>query len=153
MQTQTIIKDTAVVARVNSLEVGDAYRRLVPKSTYQESRMVLGIVTGVMNNGETVALTALEIDSDYSGSRIVQKVFEADDDLALFPVNDDETQVILEEARRAGERAIVQAEKSLREARERFDALEGVTERIASAQLRQLRKDADARAIEDTPQA
>src|SRR5699024_11486338 len=61
METRTLIKDSATVARVTQLEEGDAYRRLIPKTTYQEPKMVVGVVTGALNNGETVAMTALAV--------------------------------------------------------------------------------------------
>src|SRR5699024_6971065 len=89
METRTLIKDSATVARVTQLEEGDAYRRLIPKTTYQGARMVVGVVTSVLNNGETVAITALEVKEDsnrYTADSPVEvKIFEADADLALFP--------------------------------------------------------------------
>lgn len=134
MQTQTIIKDTAVVARVTALEEGSVYRRLIPKEHYESAQVALGIVTGVLNNGETVAITALEIQkSRYGGeAEVKERVFEAENDLALFPANDDETQLILAEARLAAERNIATAEKSLRDAREKHEKLESVSDRISA---------------------
>lgn len=141
MQTQTLIKDTATVARVTQLEEGDAYRRLIPKDSYNESRIALGLVTGVLNNGESVAITALEITKGrYSSeAEIKTKVFEATNDLALFPADADEVQNILADARRAADRAVESARKSLREAEEKESELANVADLIREAADRQTR--------------
>lgn len=141
MQTQTLIKDTATVARVTQLEEGDAYRRLIPKDSYNESRIALGLVTGVLNNGESVAITALEITKGrYSvEAEIKTKVFEATNDLALFPADADEVQNILADARRAADRAVESARKSLRDAEEKEAELANVADLIREAADRQTR--------------
>lgn len=135
MQTQTLIKDTATVARVTQLEEGDAYRRLIPKTTYDEAQVALGLVTGVLNNGETVAITALEITKSRYGAtpEVKQQVFEATNDLALFPVDEEETLNIVADARRAAERSVESARKALREAEEKEAELDHVTDLIVSA--------------------
>lgn len=139
MQTQTFIKDTATVARVTQLEEGDAYRRLIPKETYDSAKVALGVVTGVLNNGETVAITAIEISAGRFGGEpeVKERVFEADSDLALFPANDEETELILADARRSGERTIATAEKNLRDAKDKVEKVESISERIYEAQHRQ----------------
>lgn len=144
METRTLIKDTATVARVTQLEEGDAYRRLIPKDTYSEPKIALGLVTGVLNNGETIAITALEITKDrYSAdAKVKTRVFEATNDLALFPVDADEVQNILAEARRQAERSVASARKSLREAEEKEAELSHVADMIAdSARLEQSTED------------
>lgn len=149
METRTLIKDTATVARVTQLEEGDAYRRLIPKDSYNESRIALGLVTGVLNNGESVAITALEITKGrYSvEAEIKQKVFEATNDLALFPVDEEEVQNILADARRSADRSVESARKSLREAEEKEAELDRVADLIRAASAHQI-QDADPSVLE-----
>jgi len=133
METRTLIKDTATVARVTQLEEGDAYRRLIPKDSYNDPMVALGLVTGVLNNGETVAITALEITKGRFGAdaEVKQKVFEATNDLALFPVDNDEVQSILAEAYRRAARTVESARKALRDAEEKEAELDRVADLIA----------------------
>lgn len=151
MQTQTLIKDTATVARVTQLAEGDAYRRLIPKESYSEPQIALGIVTGVLNNGETVALTVLELTkSRYStDGEIKQKVFEADNSLALFPVDADEVKNILAEAERTADRSVETNRKALREAEEKAGELRRVSSMIVSATQDQVENRTGGRAIAD----
>lgn len=122
METRTLIKDTATVARVTALIEGDTYRRLIPKSTYEPTRIAVGVVTGVLNNGEQVAITALEVKEGY-GSEVEVKVFDAETDLALFPADHDEALEILAAAQDHQRRAVERAEKALEDARDKEERL------------------------------
>lgn len=130
METRTLIKDTATVARVTALEEGDTYRRLIPKTTYESTKIAVGIVTGVLNNGESVALTALEVKEGY-GSEVEVKVFEATTDLALFPADRAEVLEILSGSQDGQNRAVERAERALDEARDKKARLDAVVARIA----------------------
>ena len=133
MQTQTLIKDTATVARVTQLTEGDTYRRLIPKSTYEGTKIAVGVVTGVLNNGETIALTALEVKEGY-GSEVEVKVFDADTDLALFPADHTEVLEILSAAQNYQRSAVERAEKALGDARDKEERLNKVVRLIDLAQ-------------------
>ena len=151
METRTLIKDSATVARVTQLEEGDAYRRLIPKTTYQEPKMVVGVVTGVLNNGETVAITALEVKEDsnrYTADSPVEvKIFEADHDLALFPVVEGEVQEILALAREEMGKRVEMKQKELTSAQDHQDRLEHVLDLIETA--RQVDASEKARKLEE----
>lgn len=134
METRTLIKDTATVARVTQLTEGDAYRRLIPKTAYSEPRMVVGVVTSVMNNGETIAITALEVDEANrytSTSPVKQQIFEGDADLALFPVVDGEAQEILSLAQHEMTKRIESKTNELAEAKDQSERLNHVVRLIA----------------------
>lgn len=133
MQTRTLIKDTATVARVTELTEGDTYRRLIPKSTYESTKIAVGVVTGVLNNGESLAITALEVKEGY-GSEVEVKVFDADQDLALFPADHTEVLEILGSAQNYQRSAVERAEKALGEARDKEDRLNKVVRLIDLAQ-------------------
>lgn len=149
METRTLIKDTATVARVTALTEGDTYRRLIPKSTYESTKIAVGVVTGVLNNGESVALTALEVKEGY-GSEVEVKVFEADTDLALFPADPAEVLEILGNAQNYQRSAVERAEKSLGEAREKEDRLNKVVARIQEATQSELEEDRTRLTVDST---
>lgn len=134
METRTLIKDSATVARVTQLQEGDAYRRLIPKTTYQEPKMVVGVVTSVMNNGETVAITALEVKEDANRYRtdspVEVKIFEADHDLALFPLVDGEAEEMLALAREEIDKRVEIKQGELEQAQDHRDRLENVIGKI-----------------------
>lgn len=133
METRTLIKDTATVARVTALIEGDTYRRLIPKSTYESTKIAVGVVTGVLNNGEAVAITALEVKEGY-GSEVEVKVFDAETDLALFPADHDEALEILAAAQDSQRRSVERAEKALEDARDKEERLGKVVRLIDLAQ-------------------
>ena len=133
METRTLIKDTATVARVTALVEGDTYRRLIPKTAYESTKIAVGIVTGVLNNGEQVALTALEVREGY-GSEVEVKVFDAETDLALFPADHTEVLEILGAAQDYQRKAVERAEKALGEARDKEERLNKVVSLIDVAQ-------------------
>lgn len=154
METRTLIKDTATVARVTQLTEGDTYRRLIPKTAYQSTKIAVGVVTGVLNNGETLALTTLEVAEGY-GSEVEIKVFDGDNDLALFPADHTEVLEILSGAQRYQRTAVESAEKALGTARDKEERLEKVVRLIDLA----AQADVEAaevngtRRISDSPQA
>ena len=133
METRTLIKDTATVARVTALIEGDTYRRLIPKTHYESTKIAVGIVTGVLNNGEQVALTALEVKEGY-GSEVEVKVFDAETDLALFPADHTEALEILSSAQDYQRRSVERAEKALEDARDKEERLDKVVRLIDLAQ-------------------
>lgn len=133
METRTLIKDTATVARVTALTEGDTYRRLIPKSAYESTKIAVGVVTGVLNNGETIALTALEVKEGY-GSEVEVKVFDAETDLALFPADHTEALEILSSAQDYQRRSVERAEKALEDARDKEERLDKVVRLIDLAQ-------------------
>ena len=133
METRTLIKDTATVARVTALIEGDTYRRLIPKTTYESTKIAVGVVTGVLNNGEQVALTALEVKEGY-GSEVEVKVFDAETDLALFPADHIEVLEILSSAQDYQRRSVERAEKALEDARDKEERLDKVVRLIDLAQ-------------------
>ena len=133
METRTLIKDTATVARVTALVEGDTYRRLIPKSAYESTKIAVGVVTGVLNNGETIALTALEVKEGY-GSEVEVKVFDSETDLALFPADHTEALEILSSAQDYQRRSVERAEKALEDARDKEERLDKVVRLIDLAQ-------------------
>ena len=133
METRTLIKDTATVARVTALVEGDTYRRLIPRSTYESTKIAVGVVTGVLNNGETIALTALEVKEGY-GSEVEVKVFDSETDLALFPADHTEALEILSSAQDYQRRSVERAEKALEDARDKEERLDKVVRLIDLAQ-------------------
>lgn len=133
METRTLIKDTATVARVTQLTEGDTYRRLIPKTAYEGTKIAVGVVTGVLNNGETIALTALEVKEGY-GSEVEVKVFDADTDLALFPADHAEALEILSAAQVYQRGAVERAEKALADTRDKEERLDKVVRLIDLAQ-------------------
>ena len=88
MIISTLIKPSAQVAVVTELAAGDIYKRL-DTSGYAGHRLVLGLVTDVMQNGEKAAVSAIEFTPpEYTSAPVEPKLvtFAGDQDVALYPV-------------------------------------------------------------------
>lgn len=127
MKTQTLVQDTAQVIRVVTLAQGDTYKRVLPKTTYADAKLAFGVITAVLNNGETVAVTALEVEYDGYGTPAVRsRTFTGDDDVQLFPAARLEVLAHREDVLRALRRAKDAAQSSLEEATRRLEHTEDV---------------------------
>lgn len=84
MKTETLIKATATVINLVSLEEGNVYVRIDDSNSYSGDKIKYGVVTQVLHNGETAVITALEHSTTYSGVEVTRKVFQTGDDLKIF---------------------------------------------------------------------
>jgi hypothetical protein len=113
MQTKTLIKDSAEVVRIVTLEPGDVYKRLV-KAAYAESFTIrIGIVQDVLSNGEQSAITALEFKPSYASVTPEIVVFSGDEDVALFVATPAEVDVFFAEVEAESQRQVSAARKAL----------------------------------------
>lgn len=117
MKTQTLVQDGAQIVRVVTLRKGDVYKRLT-RATYAGSsdELLFGYVTDVMNNGETVAVTAIELKVEYSTVTVTQKVFAGDADVTLFPATPEEFELFRQDVIKTMDRRVTDAEKALDDA-------------------------------------
>lgn len=116
MQVHSIIQPSATVIRITELAPGSIYQRLI-KSTYSgdKDRVVFGVVTSILSNGEDAAITSLEFTPPMYGGSIEPeiKVFSGGSDVALFPATDAEWTAHMVGAIEKQEREVVKVEESL----------------------------------------
>lgn len=152
MQTKTIVSDSTDIIRVTTLREGDAYRRLVKKVSYSDERtLALGIVTGLLNNGEEQVITATEVtlaDGYQATPDIKQVVLSGDADLVLFPLTKDEYAEFFRQAKRAATRAVERATKEAAEKHSDLHAIEVLEDRLADGVLTM----AEGHTIEQAPE-
>lgn len=101
MEIKTLVKTTAKIARITTLEPGNVYKRLV--DDYGTQRIVFGVVTDVMNNGTEAAVTAVEVDTQYGGPTTALRAFGNATDVALFPATVEEVSEFFNKAETAAE--------------------------------------------------
>lgn len=95
-----------------ALGEGSIYRRL--KEHYAGARLVFGLVTSLMNNGQDVAISAIEIDpeeTDYTMLRTV--AFTAEDSKQIFVASIDEINLVRERVYENLDRNLRNAETQL----------------------------------------
>lgn len=133
MQVSQIIKPSAVAVRITEVVAGSVYKRL-DKPSYGEPRLVFGVVTDVLHDGESAAITAVEFTQDYAGGDVTPKIkaFGGDTDVAFFPATPEEFQVAMAEAITSQTRTVEAAERDLRQKQAVLDRLtraadEGIT--------------------------
>lgn len=162
MKTETFVKDSTDIIRVISLSEGDAYRRLVKKTSYSEDRqLAYGVVTGALSNGEETVITATEVtlDDGYSSTPTIKQVtFAGDQDLVIFAAPIEDIREFMHQANRAQIRKMDEAEKAAQKARDDKYQLEVVLDRIVEGAVRPAEHQvivgkAGGRAIADAPQA
>ncbi len=109
MNTTALVQATAQVVTITSLKAGDVYKRLQENSYGEKYTMLFGVVQDVMHNGEDAVISAIEFESDYSGTEAKLKTFGTGADLKLFATTPDEVSVhfasLLENTDRAAETA------------------------------------------------
>ncbi len=81
LDTRTLVQGAAQITRIVTLRKGDVYKRL---ETAGRTKLVFGIVTDVMHNGDAAAITAVEYDGDYFGAAVSRVVFSSADTPAIF---------------------------------------------------------------------
>lgn len=116
---QNMVRNTAEVIQVVELVPGDVYKRL-ETSSYAAPKLLVGIVTGVLNNGEASAITAVEYATGYSGAETTLKVFTDQDgsSLQLFPASQEEITEHFGKIEQAARDAVTSAEGKAEQARQ-----------------------------------
>lgn len=108
MQASQIIQSQARVITIIDLVEGDTYKLVKKKSYSQDYDLYVGVVTGVMHNGETAVFTALELKADFSGDAQIV-VHGGEEDLMIYPATPAELVYALDYAKSATERKIKDA--------------------------------------------
>ena len=115
MKVQTVIQPSANIVRITSVEVGSVYKRL-DNPTYGDPRMLFGVVTDIMTDGENSAMIAIEFVPPTYNSGAVEptlKTFKGDSEVSIYPAQPEEFKVAMEESMAQQERSIEEARKSL----------------------------------------
>lgn len=118
MQVESLIQGSANIIRVTTLVKGNVYKRY-DKPSYGEGKMVYGIVTEIMHNGDLAIVQTTEFKPSYHGLDIELKTFAGGDDITIYPATQAELKVYLEDAAGVARRKVDEAQKALTEAREK----------------------------------
>lgn len=122
MQITSIVKPTAQIGRVVELAEGDVYKR-VEVSTY-DTKLVHGVITGVLGNGENTTVTAIEyIPGGYSSNEVKTKIFTDRDDVTIYPADPTEFRNAIDDLEVAQERAVTSARSTLERAEEMLNQI------------------------------
>jgi hypothetical protein len=125
MKISTVIRPSAEVIQINEVTVGAVYKRLDTPS-FGEPRLVFGVVTDIMHNGESAALVAIEfIPPAYSGSmEPTLRTFQGDAEVAIYPAQPEEFSLAMQQAIEKQERAIEEVRKNLAAKQSVLDMME-----------------------------
>lgn len=112
MKINQLVQTNADIITIVSVKRGDVYKRL-EQSAYSADKLLFGVVTDVLANGETSVITALEVTAGYADVTIEEKVFAGGGDVQLYPANPEE--FIEHRARmfEAAERGVEKARRDL----------------------------------------
>jgi hypothetical protein len=114
MKMNTVIRPSAEVIQITEVTVGAVYKRLDTPS-YGEPRLLFGVVTDILHNGEEAALVAIEfVPPTYGGSiEPTIRTFKGDADVAIYPAQPEEFSLAMQQAIEKQEAVVSEARKSL----------------------------------------
>lgn len=114
MKISTVIRPSAEIIQINEVTVGAVYKRLDTPS-YGEPRLLFGVVTDIMHNGEDAALVAIEfVPPSYGGSmEPTIRTFKGDAEVAIYPAQPEEFSLAMAQAIEKQEQAIADVRKAL----------------------------------------
>lgn len=114
MQVSNLVRPSALAVRVTEVAEGSVYKR-IDKPAYGEQRLVFGVVTDVLHDGQEAAIIAVEFTqgayaNDYA-PRV--KTFSGDTEMLLYPATPEEFQAGMAEAIESQQRTVEAAERDL----------------------------------------
>lgn len=125
MQITNIVKPTAQVGRVIELAEGDVYKR-VESSTY-DTKLVHGVITGILSNGERTTVTAIEyVPGGYSSNEVKTKIFTDTDDVAIYPADPTEFRNAIDDLETSQERAVLSSRTALERSEHLLEQIRGL---------------------------
>lgn len=134
MHVSQIIKPSALSIRVTEVTEGSVYKRL-DKPSYGDERMVFGVVTDVLHDGENAAIVAIEFSQGWSGGDITPRIktFSKDTEVLLFPATPDEFAIGMAEALAQQRTTVETAERDLAAKKAVFDRMVLVSQTAITA--------------------
>jgi hypothetical protein len=114
MKINTVIRPSAEVIQITDVSVGAVYKRLDTPS-YGEPRLLFGVVTDILHNGEEAALVAIEFVPPMYGGSIepVIKTFKGEAEVSIYPAQPDEFRLAMSQAIEKQEATIRETTKTL----------------------------------------
>jgi len=116
MQTKTLVQASANIITITSLVEGDVYKRLIKRDYEKDYKLFMGVVTGVMHNGEEAAITAIEFEDSYSAVNLKLQVFAGDTEVAIYHATPDEITAHMSTLAEIARKNISRKEEELAEA-------------------------------------
>lgn len=134
MNIETLVKANANHVRVTQLSEGDVYKRL--SETYGRPELKLGVVTGILSNGDTTVVTALEFDDSYTSSeRVKEYVMKSGENVAIFPATPEEIEVVTDRITDRAKDDVANARQALERKQDQQRRIADLMDRIGSGAL------------------
>jgi hypothetical protein len=125
MKISTVLRPSAEVVQITEVTVGAVYKRLDTPS-YGEPRLLFGVVTDIMHNGEESALVAIEfVPPTYGGSmEPTIRTFKGDAEVAIYPAQPEEFSLAMQQSIEKQEQSIAEVRKTLAAKQSVLDLME-----------------------------
>jgi len=111
MQTKTLIQSSANILRITDLQKGNTVK--VIKKDYSDNKIFFGVVTDLLNSGESTFIELLLFEKSYNDLKGKVVVYDGKDDIALFPATVEEVETDLSDALKLLARDIEKSEDEL----------------------------------------
>lgn len=129
MQVRTLVEAGATIHRITEVKPGDIYKRL-DKPSYGDARIVFGQILDVLNDGVSIAISAVEFYPSAWGSSFdpTIKAFAPDTDVSIYPATEEEWRTGLAEAIKKQSQAVDTVQRDLNSKQAVLDMLGHVAE-------------------------
>lgn len=128
MEIKNLVDQSVTVTRVQTLHVGDIYKR-VEEDDNHDATVIIGKVMDVGSNGEQTVVSVIEAKRDRWGDVVVESVaFTGNKDMTLFPVDDLEIKVIAVPLFQCLDDSLSAAEEKIRRVHEKRSLLHRILE-------------------------
>lgn len=135
MNIETLVKANATHVRVTQLSVGDVFKRLNEPS-YGSPELKYGVVTGILSDGDTTVVTALELNDGYAVSdRLSERVMKSGDQEAIFPATPEEIRLVTSRVVERADEDAQRASRDLERKKDQMKNLESLVEKLHNGEL------------------
>lgn len=119
MKINQLVQTNADIVTITTVKRGDVYKRL-DEPSYGGPKLLFGVVTDVLANGETSVITALEVTASYDTVEVIEKVFAGGGEVQLYPAQPEEFTEHRARMIEASERSVATKRRELDRAQELY---------------------------------
>lgn len=129
MEIRNLVEQSATVTRVQTLHMGDIYKR-VEEDDNSNATVIIGKVMDIGSNGEQTVVSVIEAKKDRWGNNVIVEsvAFTGNKDMTLFPVDDLEIRVIAAPLFRRLADSLRDAEEKIKRTQEKRSLLQQILE-------------------------
>ena len=122
-QVKALVSTGIKAVNITELNEGDIYKRIIPNTSYQSARVVVGIVKGIAVSNDDVCFQCLEMSTGFGRYETSYVAFSSYEDILITKCSVEEFNEAKSIAIASLTKTINQYEKSVEEARAKLEVV------------------------------